>query len=1324
MNSACLTDAEILALALSGSDAQQMAGARHLAGCANCRARVDAMRALLSGAVDSASAARNGHECLDELELAALADGGATDALRGRAVAHLADCGHCRESFASLMQLLADPAIAGEIRRLENPNAGVLRWRIGAGVAAIAAAVVLIFTAPVRRPSSPSDTHRGPTITAAEPPRPIAPVGDVVSATALRWNLVSGAARYRATLFDTGGAVLFEAEVADTFVALPDSVAVVPGRTYLWKVDVRTEWDRWATSDLIEFRLAGADPTSRRGAALRPAPDSLRLQLRQLSDSELVIAAHDRATEVRDALAASFALVVHGPTSSRADELNAARRLGAAHAAAWHDDFLSRQVALFAASSPERRLGKVSADSLRRAGAGTYASSVTGAIAVWRRALARAQLIADTAGIAATLGNIGAAFARNQKLDSAGSYLDRARRLAAGIGDHRTEANALSELAGLSEQRSDAAAARQQYAAALALHERIGDVRGLASDHNNLAGLAQAAGDFVEAQRQLETALAINRRANQPQYAATNLVNLATLAMLAGDFGRAEKLYREALATWRVRKQWADVADVMHDLGRLDLRRGDYAAARANLAEALPLYARAGLSADALAVRQELAGAKAASGDMQGALDDLRGAQRFADSVGVAPAVRARILLASADLSVQLNARPEAERLYAAAELLARRGADRDGEAAAQEGEGALLASQGNYARAQELLERALRIESASGNQRAAALTRMQLGVVTLQLGDTVGARRQLTRASVDLERLGDPVAAAAVLGERAALESGARLPAAAESLYRAALARIGVHLAPEVTWRLHAGLGAVRRDRGALDDAARELRVAIADVEASSGSLAVAARRSAFLTDKWDVYRDLALVEHARGNAAASFEVSERLRAGEMREMLAGGRVATPVDTSSELVALEQDLRRRIAELTRGLEVAPKGVQQLRGPDVSGGGAVTREALLQAQAAYTNVLLEMRERAPRHAALVAPAIAAWHDVARQLAPDEAFIEYLVGDANSIAFVLTRDTIVTVRLVASRRDLARLVEFVRGTLQPRGDPRLDSLWRGPLRQLNRDLIAPIEASGILAGKKRLTVVPHEELHYVPFAALLGDGPAARFLIERFDVSIAPSASVWLALGTRPRARAASGIVAFAPRPDALPASRDEVAAVSRFGGASARVFIGATATEAEFRREAPTHRVIHLATYGVLNKQNPLFSFIELAGGAGGDGRLETREVFGLQLSADLVILSACQTALGSGAVADIPSGDDWIGLARAFLSAGASRVIATLWPVQDRATATLMERFYERYRLGNEPGPALAAAQRALLANPATANPYFWAGFEVIGGR
>jgi CHAT domain-containing protein len=1300
--------------------------ARHVLTCASCSARIANLRQIVRGIEAAAfEPVLRGAACVDDTTLARFVDGALGKAEHAAALRHLADCGYCRVQVRSLVALLADPAVAGEITQLErNGRAVASRRRVFAVAGLLAAAATVLVVAWPRSPNGTMGEHRGPTLTAAPAPVPIAPIGDVGAVTALRWSAVAGGDRYRIRLFDATAHVLFEAQLTDTSIALPDSVVLRPGRSYLWEVEVRGAWDRWASSELVEFRIGGAVNPDGPVVQTHPA-DSLRLRMRQLSDSELVGAVRVRPVEVREALSGTLALAVHGDSLARSDELAAARRLAAAYATAWHDAFLTREVARFAAWPPARRADKVWADSVRRAGVIAYSrDGSAAALALWRRAVARATAIPDTAGVLSTLYNIGAVYSGEGALDSATQCLERSRALAAAIGDIRGEANALSELAGVREQRDDVSGARALYARALPMRERVGDWRGLAADYNNIAGLARAAGDFGEAEKQLETALALNRREGQPEAAATNLVNMAALASMRGDFAVAGTHYRSALATWRARERWMDVADGLRGLGDLEIRRGDYPAARAALREALTLYTHSGPLATALAVREALAGVRAAQGDLQGALDDLRSAQRAADSAHATPDVRAGVSLARADLAMQLNLLPEADRLYASAVALYRGSGNRAGEADALQGRGTLFLRQDNAGRAGQMFASALRTQLATGNQRAAALTLALIGDASLLRGDTAAARSQFADAAVQLVRLGDSVASAAAQGERAALEAAMRLPAAAESLFRDALRRAGDRIAPEVTWRLHAGLAAVRRDQRAPDDAAREMRAAIADIERASGSLSLAERRSAFLSDKWAVYVDLALLETARGNISAAFDVSERVRAREMLELLAQGRVAVPRDTAAPIVAREQDLRRRIGELTRGIEGAAAGTSLIRGPDVGGTGAVSREALVRAQADYTELLLELRERAPQHASLVARATATSRDVARRLGPDEAIIEYLLGDKQSVAFVMTRDTLAAIELAVSRATLARTIDFARGTLQPRGVSRLDSLWRAPLRQLHHDLIAPLEASGLLAHKTRLTVVPHAELHYVPFAALLTEGPHGRYLIERYQIAVTPSVSVWLALGTRPASAAGAGILALAPRPDALPASRQEVTAIARLAGTDARVLTGNAATEAAFMREAPGRRVIHLATYGVLNKQNPLFSFVELAPGGSEDGRLEAHEVFGLRLSADLVVLSACQTALASGAMTDVPAGDDWIGLARAFLSAGAARVMASLWPVQDRATATLMERFYQSYTQGVDAGSALASAQRALLAMPATASPYYWAGFELVGGR
>jgi CHAT domain-containing protein/tetratricopeptide (TPR) repeat protein len=1052
-----------------------------------------------------------------------------------------------------------------------------------------------------------------------------------------------------------------------------------------------------------------------------PAADSVRLLAERLPESELAVEARARPQATREAVGEALARSIRERQGAER-ELAVARRLAAAHAAAWGDSFLVREVDRFAGWSLERRVGKVWADSVRRAGVAAYGrDGPAAAIAVWRRALSAAARVADTAGMAAVLGNIGAGHSAEGNWDSATVNLERARVLAVAVGHLQVEANAVGVLADLSHERGDLTAARQGQLRALTLRQRIGDSRGVAAAHNQLGLLAQDLGDLVEARRQFDSALALNRRDGRDEVAATNRVNLAGLAALSGDFAQADRLYRDALATWRARQQWADVADALYGLGQLQVRRGDYPQARTTLTQAQAIYDRTGPLERSLAVRRGLAAALGAQGDLQGALDQVRQAHELADSAGADPSELGGLALARADLSVQLNLLADAERLYAAAESRYRAAGEPRGEAAAREGLGLLALERGDPARARVLFESALRAQVGIGDRRGTALTRLSLARAALAGGDTTGARAELSAAVEDLRDLGDSVALAAASAERGELERSAGLSAGAESFFRAGLAALGRRVAPEVAWRLHTGLALVRRARGDGDEAARELRAALAEIEGPAGTLALSERRSAFLSDKWDTYAQLARTEAARGRPGAAFDASERLRAREMLELLARGRITPPPDTAAELVSREQDLRRRIAELTRDLEGPGSGVEALRGPDVSLAGGPLREALLAAQAGYAELLLEIRERAPRHGALVSPPIADWRAVARRLAPDQALIEYLLSDSGSVAFVVTRDTIRLAQLGAGRRELARLVEFVRGTLEPRSGAA--PLWRGPLARLHDHLIAPLERQGMLAGKRRLVLVPHAELHYLPFAALAGGGGAAqRFLVERYQLAVTPSASAWLALGNRP-ARTGRGVLALAPEPDRLPGSGREVAAIPPLDGDAVRALTGPAATEDAFRREAGSRRVLHLATYGVLNKPNPLFSFVEFARGGAQDGRLEVHEVLGLDLAADLVVLSACQTGLGSGALADVPAGDDWVGLTRAFLHAGAGQVVATLWPVEDDATAALMERFYRELAAGAEAARALAAAQRATLARRATANPFTWAGFVVVGG-
>ena len=187
--------------------------------------------------------------CLDDETIASLVEGTIDDATRAAALPHLAECARCHGAVASISRALADPVVAREL-----PTRWLARRRLFAiAIPAAAAAVILLIAIPQR--GDDRSSHRAPTITAVSSPIPMSPVGLVAAAESLRWSSVAGSDLYRTTLFDDAGSVVYETQTADTVAALPDSVHLAAGHSYLWKVQARTGFGRWSASDLIEFSI-------------------------------------------------------------------------------------------------------------------------------------------------------------------------------------------------------------------------------------------------------------------------------------------------------------------------------------------------------------------------------------------------------------------------------------------------------------------------------------------------------------------------------------------------------------------------------------------------------------------------------------------------------------------------------------------------------------------------------------------------------------------------------------------------------------------------------------------------------------------------------------------------------------------------------------------------------------------------------------------------------------------------------------------------------------------------------------------------------------
>jgi hypothetical protein len=189
-------------------------------------------------------------DCLDELVVADFLDGRLMPEARAPVVAHLLACGRCRSMVRAAGALLADAEVARSMPR--DSSSSRRRWSLPVGIAAAAALLIAVLPR-----QEPPPVLREPDITSTVAPVPIAPRASVAGIDRLVWSSVPGAARYRLRVYDGEGSVVWMVVTTDTAVMLPDSVVLSPGVSYFWRVEAESEFQRWAASDLVEFRLGG-----------------------------------------------------------------------------------------------------------------------------------------------------------------------------------------------------------------------------------------------------------------------------------------------------------------------------------------------------------------------------------------------------------------------------------------------------------------------------------------------------------------------------------------------------------------------------------------------------------------------------------------------------------------------------------------------------------------------------------------------------------------------------------------------------------------------------------------------------------------------------------------------------------------------------------------------------------------------------------------------------------------------------------------------------------------------------------------------------------
>ena len=447
------------------------------------------------------------------------------------------------------------------------------------------------------------------------------------------------------------------------------------------------------------------------------------------------------------------------------------------------------------------------------------------------------------------------------------------------------------------------------------------------------------------------------------------------------------------------------------------------------------------------------------------------------------------------------------------------------------------------------------------------------------------------------------------------------------------------------------------------------------------------------------DAHQQLAMLLMFMNRPEEAFAATERARGRALLDLFGQPRLRAQAEIPTDLLAQETALREKLGEwhdtLRQQLEISPFSEKITA--------AQRRIAALEQQ--YEQLETDINLRAPDYAAFTGRSPIDAATAQRCLDDDTALLSYFTTPQATLAFIVTKTSLTALTLPVSEDELRRMTAAaVRRPMTP------DDVPSDELRGLHQALIAPVEP---YLTAKRIGVIPHGVLRYLPFAALTprsSDAASPRYFSDDRDLFFLPSASVLPHL-LRTRADESRGtaiVFGYAGIPP-LPHAVAEARAVAQQYGVAPS--LGEQATRAAFLEHAADAGMIHLAAHAQLNAERPLFSAISFA-----DRPLQAQDISALDLRrAELVVLSGCQTSVGAW-----NRGDDVIALHQAFMQAGASRVVASLWRVEDEATEALMTAFHAHLA---QKEPAIAALRQAQQETRARyAHPYYWAAFVLNG--
>ena len=646
---------------------------------------------------------------------------------------------------------------------------------------------------------------------------------------------------------------------------------------------------------------------------------------------------------------------------------------------------------------------------------------------------------------------------------------------------------------------------------------------------------------------------------------------------------------------------------------------------------------------------------------------------------------------------------------------------------------GAYYESEGQYEKAREHFSLALRLAQEVDDRTAMPGHWHSLGSV-YELQGRNALAGEAYRKSLELaEALGERNQVSQALAAIGHVELAEGRPRQALALADRAAATAAETGSRETFWRARTlagrALHALERDEAA----GRALAEAAATLEqVRSGVSGGELGRQAFFEGRLEPYQRMIELAADHGEAAQALAPAERAKSRVLLEILRGGRVDLASQLTPRERATEQRLRDRLAALNGEVLLSPSRTPAAALQDLQ---RRLQQARRELEAYDTNLYASRPGLRTRRADF--PDWTPQRAAGLLAGGGTALIEYAVLPEVTYLFTVTADgdgappTVRLHRLPAGREALRGEVEAFRGMLAGR-----DLDFRRPARRLYDLLLAP--AAPELRGRRTLCIVPDGPLWDLPFQALQPDGSSV--LLERHAIHYAPSLSFLSELAARQvrhPSRATTLLAVGDPDPGTavpaaltgtlgpglarLPEAEREVRTLARlYGPGRSAVYLAALASEERVKAAAAHYRVLHFATHALLDDRNPMYSSLVLSRvrpGSGEDGLLQAWELFDLHLDADLVVLSACQTARGRP-----QAGEGMIGMIWALAAAGSPATLASQWEVDSASTSRLMVEFHRGWLAGLDKAEALRRAALAVRAEPGYSHPFYWAPFVLVG--